>query len=121
MIYMMKKIFLIGLISLFGFCIYTEINTPEVYITTNVYEGYVMDNYHCSKHTTIFVDSKTKKTVVLDHTTNHQLIGKYKAETGDHYKVIETVTKKIDYHRTYKVYYNGKLIDGDNIRIYNIY
>lgn len=118
---MVKKIFLISLISLFGFCIYTEINTPEVYITTNVYEGYVTDNYHCSKHTTIFVDSKTKKTVVLDHTTNHQLIGKHKAETGDHYKVIETVTKKIDYHRTYKVYYNGKLIDGNNIRIYNIY
>lgn len=118
---MTKKIFIILSLIFIGFCIYTEINTPEVYITTNVYEGYVMNNYHCSKHTTIFVDSKTKKTVVLDHTNNHHLIGKYKAETGDHYKVIEIVTKKIDYHKTYKVYYNGKLIDSDNIRIYDIY
>jgi len=117
----MKKIFIILSLIFIGFCIYTEINTPEVYITTNVYEGYVTDNYNCSKHTTIFVDSKTKKTVVLDHTSNYYLINKYKAETGDHYKVIETVTKKIDYYRTYKVYYNGKLIDGDNIRIYDIY
>jgi len=118
---MIKKIFFIGLITLFGFCIYTEINTPEVYIATNVYEGYVKDNYYCSKHSTQFVDSKTNKTIVLDHTSNYYLINKYKAQNGDHYKVIETITKKIDYHRTYKVYYNGKLIDSDNIRIYNIY
>lgn len=120
---MIKKIFFIGLITLFGFCIYTEINTPEVYITTNVYEGYVTDSYHCSKHSTKFIDSKTNKTIVLDHTSNHYLIGKYKAQTGDHYKVIETITKKTDYHRTYKVYYNGKIISNndDQIRIYQIY
>lgn len=52
----------------------------------------------------------------------NRLIGKYKAEKGDHYKIIEIATKKFYYHRTYKVYYNGKIIsNNDKIRIYNIY
>ena len=117
----MKKFFFLIIVVFVGICIYEISTTPETYVTTNIYDGYVVDNYYCSKHSTRFINSKTKKTVVLDHTSNYYLIGKYKAENGDHYKVIETVTKKIDYHRTYKVYYNGKLIDSDNIRIYNIY
>lgn len=119
----MKKLLIILSVFFVGYCIYTEYTTPEVYVTTNIYDGYVVDNYYCSKHSTIFIDSRSKKTVVLDHTSNYYLIDKYKAEIGDHYKVIETITKKIDYHRTYKVYYNGKIISNNDgqIRIYQIY
>ena len=117
----MKRFIIILSVFFVGYYIYTEYTTPEVYITTNIYDGYVVDNYYCSKHSTRFIDLKSKKTIVLDRTSNYYLIGKYKAQTGDHYKVIETITKKTDYHRNYKVYYNGKLIDNDNIRIYNIY
>ena len=60
--------------------------------------------------------------VIYDSLNVKNCIGKYKAEKGDHYKIVETVTKKIYYHRTYKVYYNGKIIsNNDKIRIYNIY
>ena len=120
----MKKLLIILSVFFICYCIYTKYTaTPEVYITTNIYDGYVVDNYYCSKHSTRFIDSKSKKTVVLDHTSNYYLIGKYKAEIGDHYKIVETVTKKIYYHSTYKVYYNGKIIsnNNNNIRIYKIY
>ena len=118
----MKNLIIILSVFFVGYCIYAEYTTPEVYVTTNIYDGYVVDNYYCSKHSTRFIDSKSKKTIVLEHTSNYYLIGKYKAEKGDHYKIIETVTKKIGYHRTYKVYYNGKIIsNNDKIRIYNIY
>ena len=119
----MKKLLIILLVFFAGYYIYNEYTTtPEVYVTTNIYDGYVIDNYYCGKHSTRFIDSKSKKTIVLDHTSNYRLIGKYKAEKGDHYKIVETVTKKFYYHRTYKVYYNGKIIsNNDKIRIYNIY
>ena len=47
----MKNLIIILSVFFVGYCIYAEYTTPEVYVTTNIYDGYVVDNYYCSELT----------------------------------------------------------------------
>lgn len=120
----MKKFLVYILLSvLFGLAIYSFIldySTPEQYIITNVYDGYAVDDFQCSKHSTRFKDTKTQKTIVLDH--SKYISGKYRLVNGDHIHIEQIVTKRIDYHYNYKLIINGKTINTNfySVRIYDI-
>jgi len=102
--------FIVALISCIFYCIVIDYSTPEVYIKTNVYDGFVKDDFWCSKHKSEFVDTKTGKTIVIDHAS--YLAGKYKLENGDHIYLEQIVTKRVDYHYSYRIKVNGKDINA---------
>lgn len=120
----MKNSLVYTLLSgLFGLVIYSFIldySTPEQYITTNIYDGYVENDFWCSKHSTRFKDTKTKKTIILDH--SKYISGKYRLVNGDHIHIEQIVTKRIDYHYNYKLKINDKTINTNfySVRIYDI-
>ena len=120
----MKRFLFYTLVTVFigfvGYSIYPKYTTPEVYVTTNVYDGYVKNDYFCGKHSSQFVDTKTGYTIVLDHC--RYLTGKYKLSTGDHVHIEQVVTKRITYIYTYKLKINNQTIytNYKPVRIYKI-
>lgn len=117
----MKRVLFLTFIMVFvGYSIYIESTTPEEYITTNIYDGYVKNDYFCSRYSSRFVDTKTGYTIILDH--SWYLMGKYKLSNGDHVHIEQIITKGIDYRYTYKLKINDQTIDTyyKNVRIYKV-
>ena len=109
----MKRFFISVLVILFvsfiGYSVYCDYTTPETYIKTEYFDGYIKDNFNCSKHSTTFIDTKTNKTIKFKHgsyMSNH-----YSGHVGDHIQLTRITTKKTTYHYKYKLIYNGKELD----------